>query len=39
MIINVCINCFGYEPCLCGKSKYIKMFDFVYDAMKRTKGN
>ena len=37
--MKVCINCWGYEPCLCGNAKYIEMWDFVYWAVKRTKGN
>lgn len=37
-VIKVCVNCFGYEPCLCNHKKYIEMYEFVYKAMKRTKG-
>lgn len=32
--INYCVNCGGYEPCWCDNKKYIKMWKFVYDAMK-----
>ena len=36
--MKVCVNCWGYEPCLCGNSKYIEMWDFVYWAMMRCRG-
>lgn len=38
-MIKYCINCFGYEPCLCGSPEYVTTWDFVYWAMKRTKGD
>lgn len=37
-VIKVCRCCYGYEPCLCNEHKYIEMYEFVYEAMKRTKG-
>ena len=37
-VIKVCRNCHGYEPCLCGNKKYIEMYEFVYKAFKKCKG-
>ena len=30
-IIHVCNNCYGYEPCLCGKQDYREVTKFVYE--------
>ena len=35
--VKFCKNCLGKEPCLCGKSEYIKTWDFVYQTFKRCK--
>lgn len=31
-IVCVCPKCFGTEPCWCGNNKYIRMWQFVYNA-------
>lgn len=38
MEIKMCKNCKGACPCWCEKHDYINIWDFVYNAMKRTKG-
>lgn len=36
--MRYCIKCFGIEPCWCDKHEYIETWEFVYWAMRRTKG-
>ncbi len=36
-VIKYCKNCFGTEPCLCGKPQYVKTWDFVYWTFKKCK--
>ena len=36
-IVKYCKNCYGLEPCMCGKPEYIKTWDFVYWVFKKCK--
>lgn len=35
---QMCKNCGGSYPCWCNKPFYVKVWDFVFEAILRTKG-